>query len=301
MKLTATPIQKIHFQGFELYLKRDDLLHPKFSGNKARKFYFTLQQDFPGITKVIGYGSPQANSLYSLSALAKIKNWQLDFYVDHIPSWLKENPSGNYLAALENNAHIIAVNELADDIAVLKFIQQQVLPNEKNALFVPEGGRCKEAEMGVKILADEILLWAQQENIKNLKVVLPSGTGTTALFLQKNLPFEVLTCACVGGDDYLLKQFAELTDNTEHYPTLMPVLKKTHFGKLYHEFYQIWQDLKKETGIEFELLYDPLAWINLLMMLQNSALEGATVLYIHQGGLLGNTSMQARYQRKFNQ
>ena len=298
MQLTSSPVEKISFQGFSFYLKRDDLLHAEFSGNKARKFYFALQQNFPGITKVIGHGSPQANSLYSLSALAKLKNWQIDFYVDRIPSRLKENPCGNYQAALKNNANIIAVSEKEADISVLDYIQKQVLPIEKNALFLPEGGRCQEAEVGVKLLAEEILLWAQENQIENLKIVLPSGTGTTALFLQKNLPYEVLTCACVGGDDYLLKQFAELAGDTDNYPTIMPSQKKYHFGKLYPEFYRMWQDLKKETGIEFELLYDPLAWINILKLMNSGRFEDSTVLYIHQGGVLGNASMQTRYKRK---
>ncbi len=300
MKLSASPIQSLSFRGFDFYLKRDDLLHPEFSGNKARKFTFALQQDFSGMNKIIGHGSPQANSLYSLSALAKLKSWQLDFYVDHIPSWLKENPCGNYLAALENNANIIAVSEIEPDIAVIDYIEKQVLSVEKYAIFLPEGGRCKEAEVGVKILAREILDWAQQYKPENLKVVLPSGTGTTALFLQKNLPFEVLTCACVGGDNYLLQQFAELTDDTENYPTVMSSKKKYHFGKLYPEFYQIWQELNQETGVEFELLYDPLAWINLLDIMNSGKMQGSTVLYIHQGGVLGNASMLGRYQRKFN-
>ncbi len=296
--LTSSPVEQLHFQGLDFYLKRDDLLHSEFSGNKARKFHYFLQQNFPGINKIISYGSPQANSLYSLSALGKLKNWQVDFYVDHIPATLRANPCGNYLAALNNSANIIALNDLNITAHPAEYIQQQILPNEKNALFVPEGGRCQEAENGVKILAGEIKQWAEENNIDKLKIVLPAGTGTTALFLQKNLPFEVLTCACVGGEQYLQKQFYELSDNPEHHPTIMSNQKKYHFGKLYAEFYAIWQDLEKETNIEFELLYDPLAWINLLALKQEEKLDGYKVLYIHQGGLLGNESMLQRYQRK---
>ena len=298
MQLTASPTEKIHFRDYDIYVKRDDLLHPEFSGNKARKFLFALQQDFPNINKVIGHGSAQANSLYSLSALAKLKGWQLDFYVDHIASWLKENPSGNYQAALANGANIIAVNDIAANIEVTDYINRYVLPSEHQALFLPEGGRCKEAEIGVKRLAEEIKAWVNINLLDNLKIVLPSGTGTTALFLQKNLPFEVLTCACVGGDEYLIKQFSDLTDSISDFPTIMPSSMKYHFGKLYIEFYDIWRELKQETGIEFDLLYDPLAWINLLNLLQHNKAEGATILYIHQGGVLGNPSMENRYLRK---
>ena len=137
-----------------------------------------------------------------------------------------------------------------------------------------------------------------------LKIALPSGTGTTALFLQqrffqRQLPFEVLTCACVGGDAYLHEQFKALSKNPVNYPTIMPANKKHHFGKLYLSYFQMWQTLKAQTGIEFELLYDPLGWLTLLSYIKSNPTK-TPILYIHQGGLLGNATMLPRYQRKYN-
>jgi 1-aminocyclopropane-1-carboxylate deaminase/D-cysteine desulfhydrase-like pyridoxal-dependent ACC family enzyme len=102
MNYINSPIDKIKLRKLEFFIKRDDLLHKDFSGNKARKFYYFLVNDFPNIKKIISYGSAQANSLYSLSFLAKQKCVPLDFYVKHISSYLKENPNGNYKKALEN-------------------------------------------------------------------------------------------------------------------------------------------------------------------------------------------------------
>ncbi len=106
-KYTNSPITKTKFRNKTIYIKRDDLLDESFSGNKARKFYYFLVNDFPNIKKIVGYGSAQANSLYSLSVLAKLKGVELDFYINHISSYLKENPCGNYKASLENGANII--------------------------------------------------------------------------------------------------------------------------------------------------------------------------------------------------
>ena len=75
----------------------------------------------------------------------------------------------------------------------------------KDELFISEGGAVKEAQYGIKILADEINEWKIANKIKSIKVFLPSGTGTTALFLQKYLKDEVLTTPCVGNLDYLKK------------------------------------------------------------------------------------------------
>ena len=144
MKLNLpSPIQPVTFENHTFYLKRDDLIHPDFSGNKARKFHYFLTHEFPHINKVVSYGSAQSNAMYSLSVLAKMKGWQFEYYVDHIADYLKENPHGNYRGALENKM----------------IIREQVVGSSEQfgeeVLFVEEGGRQKEAEYGIRLLAQE--------------------------------------------------------------------------------------------------------------------------------------------------
>ncbi|MCP5078172.1 MAG: 1-aminocyclopropane-1-carboxylate deaminase/D-cysteine desulfhydrase, partial [Psychromonas sp.] len=260
--LNYSPVQPLQFNGFNLFIKRDDLLNQHFSGNKARKFGYFLDNEFPGINKIVGYGSAQANSLYSMAALANMNGWQLDFYVQRLPNWIKEKPMGNYAGALKLGANIIEVECLNSNLENIMLKKSQTFP--KDTLFVPEGGRCQLAKHGIKKLADELLEYINTEKLDNPVIMLPSGTGTTALFLQAFLPCKVLTCACVGGDSYLETQFEELESDKSRWPTIINTDKKYHFGKLYPEFYQIWLQLFKQTEIEFELLYDPLGWITLL-------------------------------------
>ncbi|RLA80721.1 MAG: 1-aminocyclopropane-1-carboxylate deaminase, partial [Epsilonproteobacteria bacterium] len=42
-----SPIESIQFQNQSFLIKRDDLLHKDFTGNKARKFYYFFKNDFP--------------------------------------------------------------------------------------------------------------------------------------------------------------------------------------------------------------------------------------------------------------
>lgn len=110
--------------------------------------------------------------MYSLSVLCKLKNWHFDYYVDHTASFLKENPIGNYKYALENGMNII----------------EGILPDsfDEETLFISEGGAVREASLGIEILAKEIKKWAEENNIKNLKIFLPSGTGNKP-FIYKNI------------------------------------------------------------------------------------------------------------------
>ncbi len=283
MKIINSVVQKVNFNTFEIFVKRDDLLNQDFSGNKARKFQYFLEHDFPHIKRVVSHGSNQSNAMYSLSVLCRLRNWEFIYYTDHVSGFLEQNPIGNYKNALENG---------------MKLIQGKPLPEkfEKETLFIQEGGALLEAEFGIKKLALEIEEYAKTHQLEELEIFLPSGTGTTALFLQKNLPFEVLTCACVGDDAYLKKQFSALVKEETLHPTILNLGKKFHFGKLYESFYLMHQKLKAQTSIEFDLLYDSLGF----MVLEQYLNENPTkkIMYIHQGGLLGNPTMLQRYAKK---
>jgi len=225
--------------------------------------------------------------MYSLSVLAKMRGWEFEYFVEHIADYLKDNPHGNYKAALDNGMRLRQAQPLFPEL----------VEGNKNVLFIEEGGRQKEAEYGIKILANEIIEWQKENNIKELNIFLPSGTGTTALFLQKHLPDNIVyTNPCVGDSIYLKKQFLELEEDEKHHPTILSLEKKHHFGKLYRENYKIWLKLQQQTGVVFDLLYDPLGWRTLLA---HPEVLTKPLLYIHQGGVLGNESMLPRYERKY--
>ena len=281
IETNPSPIQKIHFEDLDYLLKRDDLLDKHFSGNKARKFHYYLHNDFPKISKIISHGSAQSNAMYSLSVLAKMKGWDFDYYVDHIASYLLDNPHGNYQGALENGMSM-KIGEMPQSY-------------DEGTLFIPEGGHMQSSEYGISLLAKEI---NESYHDRVVDIFLPSGTGTTALYLQKYTDFKVYTTPCVGDSDYLKEQFTCLEKETSLHPEILDLEKKYHFGKLYREFFEIWIKLKKETEIEFDLLYDPKGWLTLLKHQSHFKNE---ILYIHQGGLLGNESMLKRYGRKFNE
>ncbi len=319
ISLQASPVQSICFNGLDLWLKRDDLLDTYFSGNKARKFAYFLQQDQLQGHKIVGYGSAQANSLLSLAALAKLKQCQLDFYVQHLPNFLVANPSGNYQHALALGANIKCLPPDIKGEQIEPYLRDMCQQQGPLSVFISEGGRMAEAKYGVAQLAAEIHHWCQQQGISKLNLVLPSGTGTTALFLNQSLrerqgradqglvdqelveshvQIDVFTCPCVGSVDYLLQQFQSLSQDQADFPQVIAPMKKFHFGKLYHQCIEVWQQLLQQTEVEFELLYDPIAWLTIMPWLAEHR-QDEPIMYLHQGGVLGNETMLARYRRKY--
>ncbi|RJG42220.1 1-aminocyclopropane-1-carboxylate deaminase/D-cysteine desulfhydrase [Motilimonas pumila] len=296
--LSGSPVELSHFQGQDFYIKRDDLLSADFSGNKARKFHFLLQQKPHQLQRLIAYGSAQANSLLSLAALCKHQGWQLEYYVNRVPPMVQQSgAASNYQRAIALGASVITWPVELSSSQVEGYLQAKAA-KDNTSLFVSEGGRIPEAEIGIAELANELQAWADKNSIADWVVVLPSGTGTTALFLQQHLLVPVYTCACVGGESYLKHQFSSLIKDTSRHPKVINAKQKYHFGKLKLSSYQIWLKLLAETRIEFELLYDPMAWQVIMPWLQRHR-PNTTVVYIHQGGVRGNVTMLPRYQRKY--
>ena len=164
-----------------------------------------------------------------------------------------------------------------------------------DSLFINEGVWQPQAETGFISQARQIERWAEAEG-KTVDIFLPSGTGTSAAFLAKHVKFDVFTCPCVGDADYLKSEIEALTPNSK--VRILPPPKKYHFGDLKPELYQIWREVCEQTGIEFELIYDP---VGFLTMMANLGAFKNEILYIHQGGVLGNISQKLRYERKFKE
>lgn len=284
MLLHSSPVDSFRLAGREIYVKRDDLLHHEFSGNKARKLKYFLAHDFPAIDTLISYGGTQSNLMYSLSALAKLKHWQFIYYTNQPSQMALTQSSGNLAEALANGMELKTVpNTLTD------FVNQLTIT--ENQLFVPQGGADEFAAYGVRELAAEIRAWAQSVNLAELAIYLPSGTGVTALYLQHFLPeYVVYTTNCVGSAEYLVKQWNQLDASLKR-----PIILENssyRFATPHTKLWQTIQFIQYESNILFDLVYDPVGWEILLIHLDSIL---TPILYLHCGGLLGNSSMSQRY------
>ncbi|TWO29744.1 1-aminocyclopropane-1-carboxylate deaminase [Campylobacter lanienae] len=278
-------IEPIYFKGRRFWILRDDLISGEFNGNKARKLAYFLNLN--PINRFISHGSSQSNAMYSISVLAKMRGVKFVYFTHHICDFLLKNPCGNYAAALKNGMEI----HLSDN-------PSQSAKNEckySQDIFIPEGVAMSEAEFGFKEQAKIIMDFAKKNGIK-FDIFLPSGTGCSAAFLAKNLDdMAVWTTPCVGDSDYLKREILSL-DPFSKVNILNPP-KKYHFGKIYAEIYAIYKELLDSCGVEFELLYDGVGWLTLMA---NLDIFKGEILYIHQGGMLGNITLLDRYRRKFD-
>jgi len=282
----ASPVQRVQLPYGQCWVKRDDLLHPIFNGNKARKFaYYLHQLPDSSVKKISSYGGNQSNAMRALAALAQLKNWQFDYYTPPLPRWLRAQPQGNLAAALKNGMQLHEITG-----------QYKHTHDANDCLFIPQGGAEAHAAYGLQQLATELINFIRQQQLNQAAIFLPSGTGTSALYLQQALDIPVFTTPCVGDGAYLQQQFKALLPNTSRFPQIVDGDQKKTFASLHLPWFQLWQELRHHTGIEFDLLYDPKAWQSIKT---HNLLQKWDLIYVHCGGIEGNQTMINRYQRKY--
>lgn len=284
-------VDRIQLRGRKFFVKRDDLIDPCLSGNKYRKLYTLVQTPSTQYTKIISYGGTQSNAMYSIACLCHAKGWEFHYYSKTLSKYLKEGAEGNLQMALDKGMHL---HEVSHELFEEKIEELQSL-EERKTLVISQGGADELAKEGIYLLADEIKIWKSENKIGKLSVVLPSGTGTTALYLRASLSddINVYTSVLVGDEAYQIQQWQRLSSGP--FPNIFPSQKKQKFAKPYDEYLEMYQELKALTKIEFDLIYAPFTWMQLLDDLKDDKGE---ILYIHTGGVSGNETMLERYRHK---
>lgn len=282
--MLPSSISEIVLDGKSFYVKRDDLLYPYLAGNKFRKLYALLETSQSKYNTIISYGGTQSNAMLAIAFVCKMKGWNFLYYTKTSSKRVQEQSFGNlYQSKQLGMKHITLENDdYRDRIAYLHFNL------DEKTFLLDQGGANELAQVGIRLLAEEI----KTSTLYDVKsIALPSGTGTTALFLALALPeYKVYTVACIGDTQYLKTQMQALHTIPKNLEFL-ELEKKYHFAKPYEDFFNMHKKLLN-SGIEFDLLYAPLMWKAILA----NGLEN--ILYVHSGGVSGNISMLQRYKNK---
>lgn len=292
MNFINSPIDFFEYQGRTLFVKRDDLLNQQFNGNKARKLFYYLNNDFPEIDTLISYGGNQSNLMYSLSCLAQLKSWSFTYYTPKVSTQALNMDEGNLSMSLKNGMNLVPIEKHFN-----AFAQNLINDVVSNQLLISQGASQQQAEEGIKQLADEINAWASNKGFSRLAIIIPSGTGTSAAYLQKNLPeHNVYTTNCIGNTEFFNLQIQNLVADKQ-FPKLL-VNKKFRFATPNQELFTTITKISQASNIEFDLIYDPVMWH---LLLENLDQIPEPILYIHCGGINGNSTMLKRYKYLLSQ
>lgn len=289
MAVTLSPLQPLKHSLFdkhqlEVFIKRDDLIHPIISGNKWRKLAGNLaeakQLDKKGILSFGGAYSNHIHALayacqqHNLKALGVIRG-ELHYQSNYTLSWAKH--WGMELTFVDRQTY-----RRRHDGDYLQQLQQQY----PDYFIVPEGGTNSFALSGVGELITEL---NQQVNYDTL--ILPVGSGGTISGLIKadKGQHNILGVAVLKQADYLNQEIEQLlaTDIFSNWQ----LLTEFHRGG-YAKFSPLdcirLAHFIKETNVPFEPVYSGKMVLALLDLIEQGYFPaGHKIVLIHTGGLQG--------------
>ncbi|WOH35906.1 pyridoxal-phosphate dependent enzyme [Thalassotalea fonticola] len=279
--------------GVEVFIKRDDLIHPIISGNKWRKLKYNLRsaQEL-GCQQILSFGGAFSNHIHALAFACKQQNlqaigvirgeeqYQHNFTLSWAKYWHMELRFIDRITYKKRNN--------ADYIAQL----QAEFPE---AFIVPEGGSNQLALPGVGEVITEL---NEQSEYDYLLTPVGSGGTIAGLIKTDNNQHKILGIAVLKQGDYLANEVnALLGDGADNY-NKWQILNQFHrggYGKYKPEDAERMLQFSQTTGIPLEPVYSGKMILALLDLLEQDYFKaGAKIMLLHTGGLQGLGGMAER-------
>ena len=289
-----TPLQRlsnadIEHAAVQLYIKRDDLIHPTVSGNKWRKLkYNLLEAQAVGEKTVLTFGGAYSNHLYATAAAGCALGLETIGIVRGLEWEHKENATLQFCREQGMTLHFVTREEYrqrnSDDY--LKRVSEQY----GNPYLIPEGGTTGLALKGVAEMVEEV---KTQLGVMPDFMATAAGTGGTAAGIL-SAGANVLAFSALKGGDFLAKDIHELL-NGHHQPGHLTLLTDFYFGgyaKWNDELLEFMQDFRAGFDIQLEQVYTAKMFYGLFELIKKGYFKaGTAIVAVHTGGLQGLIKM----------
>lgn len=282
-------------KNIRLFLKREDLLHDKVSGNKWRKLKYNLlaakEQEY---TTLLTFGGAYSNHIYAAAAAAN----EVGFKSIGVIRGERIEPLNATLSFAEQmgmQLHFVS-RTLYREKRESYFIEN--LHNEFGDFYlIPEGGSNNLAVKGCTEIANDI-------DIPFDYLCTPVGTGGTMAGLIASLPTsKILGFPALKGDflnnevvtllqDYGCKNIDNWEINTQY-----------HFGgyaKIKPELIDFINTFKRKNNIQLDPIYTGKMMFGIYdLIAQDYFKNESTIVALHTGGLQGLEGIKERYGIEF--
>lgn len=271
--------------GVELFIKRDDLIHPTVSGNKWRKLKYVLQDaQTRGFKTLLTFGGAWSNHLYATAAAGNALGLKTIGVVRGEEYQHQMTATLQFCAAQGMVLHFISRVEYRRK-SEPNFLGQ-LNAQFNNPYVIPEGGNTALALPGMGELVKEV---ETQLGRKPDSYALATGTGGTAAgILATAAPTLAFSALKNGG--FLRDEILDLVkqEGAEEY---LQLFTNYHFGgyaKTKPDLLQFMQEFEQSHGILLEHVYTGKMLYGLYdLMEKNFFRKGTTIIAIHTGGLQG--------------
>jgi len=297
-KLAGSPLQRLQSPflqqaDIQLYVKRDDLIHPQFGGNKWRKLKYNLiyakENQFDTL---LTFGGAWSNHIYATAAAGKHFGFHTIGLIrgeEHLPL----NATLSFAKDCGMHLHYInrAEYRQKNETAFLNKIRQQF----GNVYILPEGGSNSLAIKGCAEIVEEIS--DELENPFDI-ICCASGTGATlaGLISALNPRQTAIGFSALKGGEFLNDEVETFLNHEKIKSTPLPknwhIETDFHFGgyaKLNDELIQFMSEFQSQYDFALDAIYTGKMFYGLFERIKAKAFKpGTTIIAIHSGGLQGN-------------
>jgi len=282
-----SPIQPLNSaflekHGIELWMKREDLIHPEISGNKWRKLKYNIAEaEKQGLKRILTFGGAYSNHIAATAAVGKL----LDFETIGIIRGDEGFENKTLKKAKENGMHLHFVSR--EDYKLKtnsSFIQNW--KEQFGAFFaIPEGGANELGVMGCEEILNE-----SEESFDAIAV--SAGTGTTAAGICRQLKRgNLMVFPALKGGEFIKEEMKQYCSKEQLQNVQLQL--DYHFGgygKTKPSQLEFMSQFYQEFAVELDQVYTSKMMFGLFDLIgKGSFKKGSKVLAIHTGGLQGNS------------
>ncbi|MES2266230.1 MAG: pyridoxal-phosphate dependent enzyme [Bacteroidota bacterium] len=287
-----SPIQQIKnglfkAKGLQVFIKRDDLIHPIISGNKWRKLKYVLQQArAQSKTRLVTFGGAYSNHLLATAAATA----KFGFKATGIVRGEEVENDTLFLCKLHGMQLIFTDRESYRDKQALF---SKFFADDEQAFFIDEGGASAEGAKGVSELVDEL------PEIYD-HIFCACGTGTTAAGIingltNHELPTQFNAVPVLKNGGFMQHEI----DRFLNIPANYALHLNYHFGgygKTTQELISFIKQFVVETGILIEPIYTgKMLYAIYDLAAKDHFAPGSSILAIHSGGIWGLLGMKDKF------
>lgn len=267
--------------GIQLYIKREDLIHPHFGGNKWRKLKFNIDYFLSNnYSHLITFGGPFSNHIaatasvckyYKIPCIGLIRGTFNDL---NNPTLQKASSNGMVLKHIPKSEYKLK----SESNAVKKILNEY-----KKPFLVPEGGSNENSLLGLKEMSNEIKNQGDFD-----QVFISAGTGMTASGLIKYSESSFINVIASLNDYSLDDNIRTITNNSSKNWKLSFDYTFGGYAKWNNQLQQFAQNFKNQFNIILDPIYNVKTAFACFDFIKNNKIQPNTkVLLIHTGGLQG--------------
>ncbi|GHB78056.1 1-aminocyclopropane-1-carboxylate deaminase/D-cysteine desulfhydrase [Persicitalea jodogahamensis] len=275
----------------QLFIKRDDLIHPTVSGNKWRKLKYVLDDARrKGHPALLTFGGAWSNHLYATAAAGKMLGKKTIGVVRGEEYEAKPTGTLAYCREQGMELHYISRENYRskDTPDFREYLNQKF----NYPYIIPEGGSTALALPGVGEVVFETEI---QLNAKPDHFAVAAGTGGTAAgLLATSSP--TLAFSALKNGSFLRKEILDLAQ-TPDVEDKLHLFTDYHFGGYARhrpELLTFMQDFERKHKILIEHVYTGKMLFGLYDLIKKGFFKkGTTIVAIHTGGLQGRSHEKA--------